>query len=201
MLLLLLTVLGSFSSPVQAQSDTNATSGANAQCPVNILGLTHHGNCNLLCRRASWADVLVFFMGNYVAHAATVTSRPSQSVLSNLFNIMIALLFPGGGIRNGVETIRTFAKFGPTDLQVAARAGALCAVIKKPEDVLATPTNSTLEAVYPAKGGGIAQGEHAQDLGNGSIDLEAPMNRPDQEELPPRRGKFHLPNIIIFWQL
>ncbi|KAH0541756.1 hypothetical protein FGG08_003778 [Glutinoglossum americanum] len=196
MLLLLLSVLGSLSSLAQAQGDTNATNGADAQCPVNIPGFTHHGNCNLLCRRASWIDVLVFFLGNYVAHAATVVSRPSQSVLSNVFNIMIALLFPGGGVRNGVEAILTLAKFAPTDLQVAARAGALCTVIKRiPDDVPAPSASGTTEADRPAKGGGVeieiqqTQGEHARDCGNNNIDLETPTpkaHEPGQEEVRSR---------------
>jgi len=47
-------------------------------CLVNIPGYTHHGKCNLLCAPATWFDILIFFLGNYVAHAATVVSLPGQ---------------------------------------------------------------------------------------------------------------------------
>jgi hypothetical protein len=182
MLLLFLTMLGSLPSLAQAQGDTTTTNGADAQCQINIPGFTHHGNCNLLCRRASWIDVLIFFLGNYVAHAATVVSRPSQSPLSNMFNIMIALLFPGGGVRNGVEAILTLDKFAPTDLQVAARAGALCTVIK-------SSAVGTLEN-RPAKSGGVEMQEHTYGCGSNSIDPEAPIPIAHEPELQFRTGTF-----------
>ncbi|KAK3326180.1 putative pogo transposable element [Apodospora peruviana] len=114
-----------------ARAQENSTSD-DAQCAINIPGFIHHGNCDLLCRPATWTDIIVFYLGNYVAHAATVTSRPGQNTLSTIFTIIVALLFPGGGVRKGVAAIFSLAKFGATDLQVAARAGALCAVVKAP---------------------------------------------------------------------
>jgi TolA-binding protein len=39
-------------------------------------------------------------------------------------------LLPGGGVRRGIMAIWSCAILGSTDLQVAARAGALCAVVK-----------------------------------------------------------------------
>ncbi|KAJ6443560.1 metallophosphoesterase [Purpureocillium lavendulum] len=105
------------------------------QCPVNIPGVKHHGNCNLFCRPASWSDLLVFYLGNYATHAATITSRPGQSILSTLLTIIAALLFPGGGVHAGIQAIFSTATLGDTDLKVAARAGALCAVVKT-RDVL-----------------------------------------------------------------
>jgi hypothetical protein len=42
-------------------------------------------------------------------------------------------LIPVSGVKRGIEGIRSFAKCGKTDLQIAARAGALCPVIKTEE--------------------------------------------------------------------
>ena len=134
----LLILAVAFVAPIIAQNTSIPTNGtATGECPIEVPGFTHRGNCNLLCRPAIWTDILVFFIGNYVAHAATVISRPGQSILASVLNVATALLFPGGGIRSGVEAIWSLAKFAPTDLQAAARAGALCAVVERPESIVA----------------------------------------------------------------
>jgi hypothetical protein len=129
MLSTVLFVLGAWSSLVGAQS-SNSTNGDNSQCPTNIPGFFHHGDCNLLCRPAVWTDVIVFYLGNYIAHAATIIAQPGQSPVSSLYKIAAALLFPGAGIQIGLQTIARLAKFAPTELQMAARAGALCAIVR-----------------------------------------------------------------------
>ncbi|KAK4168172.1 hypothetical protein QBC43DRAFT_296845 [Cladorrhinum sp. PSN259] len=101
-----------------------------SECPVNIPGFTHHGDCNLLCKHASWADVAIFYLGNYVAHAATVNTEPGQSTLNSVFTIISVLLFPGAGVVKGLQAIYSRAVFAPTELQKAARSGALCVVRK-----------------------------------------------------------------------
>jgi hypothetical protein len=128
------------------------------QCAVNIAGFTHNGDCRLLCRQASWADVATFFVGNYLAHAATVIGRPGESMLSTIISILMAIVFPGSGLVKGMRAILTFAVFAPTELRKAAKAGALCAVVKERIDVSSsvshpsptqeehTPTDAALEA-------------------------------------------------------
>jgi hypothetical protein len=37
-------------------------------------GTSNHGDPNLICTPVSWIDIITFFLGNYVAHAATVSS-------------------------------------------------------------------------------------------------------------------------------
>ena len=107
----------------------------NETCPISIPGFTNHGNCNLLCRQAKWTDVIIFYIGNYVAHAATILSKPGQSLLSTICTVLLALLFPSSGVINGIEAMLTLAIFAPTELRTAARAGALCMVVKWPERV------------------------------------------------------------------
>jgi len=83
--------------------------------------------------------MIIFFLGNYVAHAATVVAKPGQSALASLISIITALLFPGGGIRSGVDAIMSLAKLGKTNLQTAARAGAICAVVIADLELDGTP--------------------------------------------------------------
>ncbi|EJT74092.1 hypothetical protein GGTG_07940 [Gaeumannomyces tritici R3-111a-1] len=122
------------STVVLAQSDSrNDTANGGQTCPKDLPGFTLNGNdCKVLCRSARWLDVFLFFVGNYVAHAATVPSRPGQSTFSTGVAILTALLLPGGGISHAISTIATFAVLKPTPLRAAASAGAICAVIKAP---------------------------------------------------------------------
>lgn len=109
--------------------------GTNSSCPAAIPGFTLKGaDCELLCRPTRWIDVVAFFLGNYAAHAATVVSRPGQSTLTTILAIASALLLPGLGVRNGVGTIWSRATLGKTSLRQAARAGALCAVVRIPQE-------------------------------------------------------------------
>ncbi|KAI1502222.1 hypothetical protein F5X99DRAFT_169933 [Biscogniauxia marginata] len=114
-----------FSTCVAQNNDT--------QCPVEIPGYSHHGNCDLLCRSATWTDIIAFFLGNYVAHAATVIGLPGQSSLTSIVNVMMALCFPGSGVIRGIRAISSRAVLAPTDLQMAARAGAICAIVRDDE--------------------------------------------------------------------
>ncbi|KAF3808495.1 hypothetical protein GCG54_00006358 [Colletotrichum gloeosporioides] len=110
---------------VQAQDTGNVT----AECP-DVPGFFYQDSCKLLCRETEWTDVVVFYLGNYVAHAATITTRPGQSTLITVVTMIGAVLLPGTGIWNGMKAILSLARFAPTDLQTAARAGALYAVVK-----------------------------------------------------------------------
>ena len=91
----------------------------------------------ILCTPSKWTDAATFLLANYVAHAATVKSLPGESTLSTLRNIMSSLLFPISGVKRGVNAIYQRAIFAQTPLEVAAKAGALCMVVRtlewKPE--------------------------------------------------------------------
>lgn len=134
LLILIHTVLvrGVSANPLNATA-SHATAANDTQCPVNIPGYTHHGDCNLLCGPASWIDLVKFYVGNYVAHAVTTISSPGQSSAMTILKIFGALFFPGAGVSQGILALSSGAIFAPTDLQMAARAGALCAVVKTPD--------------------------------------------------------------------
>jgi hypothetical protein len=86
-----------------------------------------------ICFPAKWSDIAIFFLGNYVAHAATVLSIPGQPTFQSFGNIVFALLFPVIAVRRGFNAIFSLAKFGATDLEAAAKAGVLCKVIRTGE--------------------------------------------------------------------
>lgn len=116
------------------------------QCPIQIPGFTHHGDCNLICKPTEWKDIILFFLGNYGAHAATVIGKPGQSTLSWALSILLAICFPGAGVLTGVQAISSRACFAPTELTKAARAGALCMIFRA-DDITATADEESKTAI------------------------------------------------------
>ncbi len=97
-------------------------------------GTTNHGNPKLLCTPTQWSDVILFFFGNYFAHAATVITKPGQSLTHAGRTILWALVLPGSGINQAVNAILRRAVWETKNpLKRAARAGALCMVVRKEE--------------------------------------------------------------------
>src|SRR5579871_3090862 len=82
--------------------------GASQDVPVNTStlslppGYSNHDDPNLICRPTKWSDIAIFFIGNYVAHAATVKTLPGESPLGVILNIAFALLFPTSGVTRSV---------------------------------------------------------------------------------------------------
>ncbi|KAF7597203.1 hypothetical protein BBP40_009543 [Aspergillus hancockii] len=104
----------------------------------------NHSDPSLVCRSTRWTDIGAFFLGNYVAHAATVKSRPGELLVTSLFAQCLALIFPTVGVGRGIEAMTAWTawyNFRKRLLYAAARAGALCMVIRdydwEPEPSLA----------------------------------------------------------------
>lgn len=93
-------------------------------------GTSNHGNANLICTPSTWTDIATFFLANFVAHAATVKSVPGESGLPALLALVLALLLPAMGVRRGLSAIYQRAVLADTPLKTAARAGALCIVVR-----------------------------------------------------------------------
>ena len=110
-------------------------------------GSTDHGNPNLLCTPAQWYDVLIFFLTNYVAHAATVVPGPGQPWDSSLAYAMHAIFLPSTALVRALVVIARRASFERKNpLKRAARAGALCMVLRKPpENQSKTKSSESLE--------------------------------------------------------
>jgi hypothetical protein len=70
-------------------------------------GTSTHGKPNLLCTPTRWTDIVIFFLGNYVAHhahAATAISLPGEKWDMKALTAMGPLLFPTSGIFRGADT-------------------------------------------------------------------------------------------------
>jgi hypothetical protein len=94
-------------------------------------GTTNHGDPNLLCRPSNWSSIAYFFLANYITHAATVLLFPGELPFHYAVGVLLALLFPTSGcFRRGLNAIVRFANLEGDDLTKAARAGALCMVIR-----------------------------------------------------------------------
>jgi len=96
----------------------------------NPLRSRDHNDPHLICSPTKWTDIVVFFFGNYFAHAATIKSLPGEGKLSTVGTVVGALLFPASGVVRGLTAILTLSVFAGTDLETAARAGALCMVVR-----------------------------------------------------------------------
>ena len=75
---------------------------ANSTTVILPPGTTNHGNPNLVCFPAQWKNVVIFFLGNYVTHAATVITAPGSSILLIFLKVAFALCFPGSGASIGI---------------------------------------------------------------------------------------------------
>ncbi|KAJ7645174.1 hypothetical protein DFH06DRAFT_595433 [Mycena polygramma] len=123
--------------PLLVRSASIALQNITIVAPV---GTTQHGDEHLLCVPAQTWDILTFFAANYLAHAATVRPYPGESQFDTIYALIAAVLFPTSGIVRGVTAIarRGFlggddfwkGYFGGSALEVAARSGALCMVIR-----------------------------------------------------------------------
>jgi hypothetical protein len=147
-----------------------ATNGPD--CVISIPGYFYRDNCTLLCRPAAWTDVAVFFLGNYVAHIATVNAQPGQGTVLSLILSLTALLFPVSGFAPAFEAILSQAIFAPTDLQMAARAGALYMVVPPKPDADSFPpqvSESQTAGVRPSTPVKCCQAQGRQDIELGPV--------------------------------
>ena len=93
-------------------------------------GTTNHGDPNLLCIPSNWSTIAYFFLANYVTHAATVLSFPGELFFDYMCAVFLALLFPTSGCFRGLNAIVRFANLAKDDLTKAAKAGALCMIVR-----------------------------------------------------------------------
>ncbi|KAL8700223.1 MAG: hypothetical protein Q9224_001061 [Gallowayella concinna] len=85
------------------------------------------------CESSQWYDVLWFFFANFLLHALSVRSLPGESYVSSTVFKFCCLLVPYTGVRRGLCLILRASNLAGNDLESAARANALCMVIRAPE--------------------------------------------------------------------
>lgn len=94
-------------------------------------GTTNHGELNSLCIPPTWIDIATYLLLNYIAHGATVVSYPGESTLDTLLCVVTAILFPTFGVIRALNFIvRHPLLTTRNDLEVAARSGALCMLVR-----------------------------------------------------------------------
>ena len=97
-------------------------------------GSTNHGNPKLICLPTQWYDIIVFFLTNYFAHAASIIVDPGADLHRNIAVVISALILPGSGYIRAVLAIRDHAATETKNpLMRAARTGALCMVLRAPK--------------------------------------------------------------------
>jgi len=84
----------------------------------------------LFCLPASWDTVILFYLFNYFAHAATVKSSPGDTWRHSFSKTILALLFPFSGIWSACIAISRSRFCGESKLDHALRVQALCCVVR-----------------------------------------------------------------------
>jgi hypothetical protein len=111
-------------------SSASAIPLQNITLPLPV-GTSDHGTPGLLCTPTKWTDVALFFLLNYIAHAATVLTQPGERSNDYVVSVIGCLLFPVLGLYRGIEAIFSGAVLvKKDDLRKAARSGALCMVVR-----------------------------------------------------------------------
>ena len=95
-------------------------------------GVTYDQDSDSICIPSSWTDIVAFFLGNYIAHAATVVTLPGEPQWITAFNLLLAMLWPSFGCGRGLVSIFKSAVLLKDPLKRAQRAGALVMVTRSP---------------------------------------------------------------------
>ena len=97
------------------------------------LGTTNHGNADSLCIPPNSIDIASFLLFNYIAHGATVASYPGEPAFFTFSIVVAAILFPTTGVKRALNLIFRHPRLtSKSDLDVAARSGALCMLVRSP---------------------------------------------------------------------
>jgi hypothetical protein len=94
-------------------------------------GVTYSNN--VICTPTSWTDIVSFFLGNYVAHAATIINFPGEPAVITTVNMILAILFPCMGASRGVLAIIRRGALHKDPLKRALQSRALCMVVRSRE--------------------------------------------------------------------
>lgn len=92
---------------------------------------TTSSNPQVYCEPSTWWDICWFVFTNYVLHALSVRSLAGENEYSSTVFKLCCLLVPYAGLRRGLCLISRASNLAGSDLQGAARANALCMVIRK----------------------------------------------------------------------
>ena len=94
-------------------------------------GTTTHGDS--FCIPPTRVDIMNFLLFNCIAHGATVVSYPGELSSFTVSIILAAIFFPTTGVKRAFNLIIRHPRPPMTtksDLEVAARSGALCMLVR-----------------------------------------------------------------------
>ena len=105
------------------------TQNSTTDSPNDTTNPSNNGTTN--CFPATSVDIASFLLFNYVAHGATVVSYPGEPAFDTLLSVVAAILFPTFGVIRALNFInRHPLPKAKNDLEVAARSGALCMLVR-----------------------------------------------------------------------
>lgn len=104
--------------------------GRPSSSPGNSTIAPENSDPTVHCTRTNWFDVFWFIFANYVLHALSVRSLPGENAYASTLFKFCCLLIPYTGLRRGLGLISRASNLTGDDLQAAARANALCMVIR-----------------------------------------------------------------------
>jgi hypothetical protein len=96
-------------------------------------GVQYYPAENLICTPTTWTSVAVFFLGNYLSHAATVIAFPGEANHFVVLNMILAVLSPAMGAARGLLAIIRHAALYRDPIKQALRSRALCMVVRSDE--------------------------------------------------------------------
>ncbi|TFK46064.1 hypothetical protein OE88DRAFT_1729287 [Heliocybe sulcata] len=101
-------------------------------CIVSARSAPVHTRTSIVCVEASWRDLCLFFLTNYLAHAATTLSTPGGRFLDSIAWRLVAVLVPFASLGRSIEALwRWMIARGWTDgLHAAWGRGALIVVAR-----------------------------------------------------------------------
>lgn len=92
-----------------------------------------HPETQDICTATQWTDVVSFFLGNYLTHAATVVKFPGEPFYITFLNMILVILFPCLGAGRGLLVIFRRAIRFKHPLQQALHSQALAMVVRTQE--------------------------------------------------------------------
>jgi hypothetical protein len=158
-----------------------ATQQINVTVPFGTV-VYNHSDPHLICRPSRWTDLAAFYLGNYVGHIATVRGLPGELLPSLIWTLYCVLITPTLGVVRGMAAIRSLTVYHilkGDHLRAAARAGALCMVVRDTdwEATPVTPCNlsytimSSEDLSRPIDRFGISQRERNLPV-NGDMEMQ-----------------------------
>jgi hypothetical protein len=95
---------------------------------ISYLDSSSNSSSTDICGPADWQTIILFYLGNYGAHAVTVVSLPGETPSQRIYWSILALLMPYSGIGKACQTISRGILGSASPLKRALHAGALCEV-------------------------------------------------------------------------